>query len=269
MSGHLRPHSGNLRRPSLALPLVAALAVAAYEAPIAVRVEAADNADNLEILAPLPGFTPARLPSGWVIDGSAEAAREGITVVGEGGVPALKVVNGKQGFVLARRTRAVLLATPYLSWAWNVVSHGTGIHPVNLVIGFQGGGRESKPPAGPGTTLPPHDRILAIAWGDSALNRGSLTPALAGQARVAPLRGQGRAREFGLLVAGNGGPFPNLFPGMAGRRYRAGSVGVHRPGGGRRPVARRRPYLGRQAVPLKPTRLATPKQVSHYGPPTA
>ena len=179
MSGHRHPHAGGRRRPSLALPLVAALAVAACDAPRAVPVEAADNADNLDILAPLPGFTPARLPAGWLIKGSAEAARESITVAGKGGVPALKVLNGKQGFVLARRTRAVLLATPYLSWAWNVESHGAGLHPVNLVIGFQGGGRESQPLTWLGKDLPPHDRILAISWGDSALNRGSLTPASA------------------------------------------------------------------------------------------
>ena len=184
MSDRRLPRPAGRRFLTLALPLAAVLAVAACEAPRAVHVEAADNVDNLEILAPLPGFTPGRLPAGWVIAGAARAAREAITVVEEGGVPALKVVSGKQGFVLARRTRAVLLATPYLSWAWNVESHGAGLHPINLVIGFLGGAREnggrgSQSLTWLGNALPPHNRILAIAWGDSALNRGNLTPASA------------------------------------------------------------------------------------------
>ena len=244
---------------TLALPLAAALAVSACAAPRIVHVENADttdSADNLEILAPLPEFTPRRLPAGWVIAGALEAAREGLAVVEEGGVPALKVVSGKRGFVLARRTRAVLLATPYLSWAWNVESHGAGLHPINLVIGFQGGAREnvsrgSQSLTWLGKALPPHDRILAMAWGDSALNRGNLTPASADEPGMRRYVARGGARACGLLVAGNGGPFPNLFPGMARRRYRGDPGDVHRLGGGRRPVPRRRPHLGRQAFALE------------------
>ena len=177
-----RPVMSDRRRPcpipkvTAALPLAAALFLAACGAPRAVPVVADDT---LDILAPLPGFTPQRLPAGWIIGGGAQAARDGITVVEVDGVPALKVVGGTQAFVLARRTRAVLLATPYLSWAWNVESHGGGLHPITLVIGFLGGGRGSQPLSWLGKALPPHDRILAIAWGDSALNRGSLRPASA------------------------------------------------------------------------------------------
>jgi hypothetical protein len=60
----------------------------------------------------------------------------------------------------------VLLATPYLSWAWNVKAHGAGLHPITLVIGFQGGARENLPLTWLGKALPAHDRIIAIAWGE-------------------------------------------------------------------------------------------------------
>jgi hypothetical protein len=165
--------------PKVAVALAAALGVAACETPRAVPIEADGAADNLEILAPLPGFTPARLPAGWIFDGAGETAREGITVADKAGVPALKVVSGKREFVLVRRTRAVLLATPYLSWAWNVEAHGAGLHPITLVIGFLGSAQGSQPLTWLGKALPAHDRIVAIAWGDSALSRGSLMPAAA------------------------------------------------------------------------------------------
>lgn len=241
MSDRRRPHPAGRRFLILALPLAAALAVAACEAPRAVYAEAADN---LDILAPLPGFTPARLPAGWLIDGAAEAAREGIIVVEEGGVPALKVVNGKQGFVLARRTRAVLLATPYLSWAWNVESHGAGLHPINLVIGFLGGGREnggrgSRPLTWLGKALPPHDRILAIAWGDSALNRGSLTPASAdkpGMRRYVARGGRENSGSWWLETVDLSQIYSRAWPGDDIGRARVTFIGLAA-AGGRSPAA--------------------------------
>ena len=69
---------------------------------------------QIRILGPAPGFSPDNLPASWVIEGTPDQA----SVVDKDGVPALRLASGRKGFVLARLTRARLLATPCLSWAW-------------------------------------------------------------------------------------------------------------------------------------------------------
>jgi hypothetical protein len=155
----------------------------------AVPRVAVDEIGNLDVLGPAPGFAAGSLPGDWVIEGVV--MREQAAVAERAGVPALKVVSGRENFVLARRTSAQLLATPYLSWSWSMDDHGPGNHPVRLVIGFWGGRAESaswgtRPLAGLGAKLPPHDRTLVIGWSDSALKRGSFAQADRDQRR-APL----------------------------------------------------------------------------------
>ncbi len=139
----------------------------------AVPVVAVTPEGRLPVLGPEPGFSLQAPPPGWVMRGDA-AAR--LVVVEERGVPALRIGGGPDTVLAIRRTQATLLATPYLSWAWKVQAQDTGPHPVRLVVGFRGG----RPGGDDGgfTLLPPvlpdHDRVLAIAWGDSALRRGHL-----------------------------------------------------------------------------------------------
>ena len=225
---------------TVALPLAASLAVAACDAPRVVNVEATEAAeaaeapDNLEILAPLPEFTPRRLPAGWILDGAGEMAREAISVGGEGGVPALNVISGTQGFVLVRRTRAVLLATPYLSWAWNVKAHGGGHHPITLVIGFLGGAQGSPPLTWLGNSLPAHDRIVAIGWGESALNRGSLTPASAdkpGMRRYVARGGRENSGSWWLETVDLSQIYSRAWPGDDTGQARVTFIGLAAAGG--------------------------------------
>jgi len=133
---------------------------------------------TMNILGPVPAFEPNALPLDWVTDGKVGPGQ--LSVVHLDGIPSLKVVNGQHSFVAVKPTRASLLATPYLSWSWNMEPQGKGIHPVRLVVGFHGGvsnnpGWESQPLALPGVILPPHDRAIVIVWGPSALARGSIT----------------------------------------------------------------------------------------------
>ncbi len=135
---------------------------------------------RLEVLDALERFSSGILPADWALEGAGKAFEAHLSVVVENGVPALRVSNGEDSFVVVRRTQAMLLATPYLSWGWNVEPHGAGAHPVRLVVGFFGGNPESgswgsQPFAWLGSALPPHDRALAIVWGDSALRRGTMT----------------------------------------------------------------------------------------------
>ncbi len=126
---------------------------------------------NLDVLGPTPDLVAAGLPGDWVGQGRAGPGQA--RVVELAGVPALRLVPGSEGFLVARRIEAPLSVTPYLSWSWNIEHHGDGLHPVRLIVGFQSRAGES-PGAMPGGTLPPHDRSFAIAWADSALRRGSV-----------------------------------------------------------------------------------------------
>ena len=92
---------------------------------------------SMNVLGPIPAFEPNALPRDWVTEG--KPGRGQLAVVEREGVPALRVVNGQHNFVSVKPTRASLLATPYLSWSWNMEPQESGSHPVRLVVGFHGG----------------------------------------------------------------------------------------------------------------------------------
>jgi len=153
---------------------VLALAIVLLVGCAVPRTSLEPDGGQIRILGPSPNFSIDTLPTSWVIEGIPGKA----PVIDKDGVPALRLTSGSDAFILARLTRARLLATPYLSWAWNMTSHGGATHPVRLVIGFQGGNPQGKSRGGKprrwfGTALPPHDRRLAIVWAAAALKRGS------------------------------------------------------------------------------------------------
>jgi hypothetical protein len=131
----------------------------------------------MNILGPIPALVPNPLPDDWIIEGKPAPGQ--LTVVERDGVPALKVVNGRQSFVAAKPARASLLATPYLSWAWNMEPQNRGTHPVRLAIGFDGGNPDNRAWRSgfgkPGARLPLHDRAIVIVWAESALQLGTIT----------------------------------------------------------------------------------------------
>ncbi|MDA1088749.1 MAG: hypothetical protein O3A85_00325 [Proteobacteria bacterium] len=132
---------------------------------------------TMDVLGPVPAFEPNALPLDWVRVGNI--AQGQLSVVTRDGVPAQKVINGKQSFIAVKPTQASLLATPYLSWAWNMAAHDKDVHPVRLAIGFLGGNPQSQSQAGSQDIdragLPPHDRAVVIVWGLSALQRGAIS----------------------------------------------------------------------------------------------
>ncbi|OHC75338.1 MAG: hypothetical protein A3G18_03925 [Rhodospirillales bacterium RIFCSPLOWO2_12_FULL_58_28] len=145
---------------------------------------------KLEVLDVVQGFSPGDLPGSWVVEGAGNVVKTQLAVVEKDGVKALKITNSPAGFIVARRTKAMLLATPFLTWAWNMAPHGSGFHPVRVVVGFSGDAQKSgswgKSASLPGSALPPHDRALAFTWGDTALQRGTLIKPTAKE-NVAPL----------------------------------------------------------------------------------
>ena len=129
------------------------------------------------------GLAVGVLPKDWVATGPTGIVKKRVSVVVQDGVKALKIITGSEKFSIVRRTRAMLLATPYLNWSWNLSTHGPGTHPIRLIIGFRGGLRDGakiektwrqKVFADIGEKLPEFDRSLSVTWEDSALQRGTL-----------------------------------------------------------------------------------------------
>jgi hypothetical protein len=173
--------------------LGARLFVLALLAGCAGEPAAVSSWGTLDVMGPEQGFSVAPLPVDWAALGGR--IEDHLAVVDRDGVPALKVSSGDETFAVVRRTEAVLLATPYLSWAWSVEPHGAPVHPVRLVVGFRGGAGKRATVAGGAPPwrsagLPPYDRALAIGWGRSALGRGSMTePDVVGVAPLYTARG--------------------------------------------------------------------------------
>lgn len=125
------------------------------------------------------------LPDDWVIeaDGGADARRN-IEVDASSGSATLTLRPAATRYVLARRTKATLLASPYIGWTWQMSAQSGHEGDIRMIIGFYGGNPESRswggePFARLGTRLPPFDRAISILWGGSALERGSLSTSTA------------------------------------------------------------------------------------------
>lgn len=134
----------------------------------------------LSVLGPFPGFSPLDLPIDWIIEKSDSLDVGQLRVVTKDGIPSLRITNSEDSFIIVRHTNAMMLATPFLSWSWLIEPPSTsGHHPVRMVIGFYGGASKgqrvsSQPFRWPGSSLPTHDRIISLTWGESALQRGTI-----------------------------------------------------------------------------------------------
>jgi hypothetical protein len=133
---------------------------------------------QLAILGPNSSFkldaSPKDWPKDWIVSTDNSSGRAALSKVVLEGVPAVELRSMDTVTVAVRHVDAMLLATPFLSWSWNLSDYGSGIHPVRLVVGFQGGViNGAEDPLGGG--LPSHDRALALVWGDTMLRRGTLS----------------------------------------------------------------------------------------------
>jgi len=129
---------------------------------------------QLAVMGPAPSFSLDAPPKDWIISTDNADASAALSMVALDGVPALEVKSAARQTLAVRRVDAMLLATPFLSWSWHLSDYGQGIHPVRIVVGFSGGVR-SDTTEQLGGGLPPHERALALVWGDTALRRGSLS----------------------------------------------------------------------------------------------
>ena len=171
----LAPTPGRLRYLVVIVGLLAGLTGCAVEHASSVTPEGL-----LTVLGPFPGFSPSDLPGDWTLESNGDITEKQLGVITRDGLPALRISNGKAPFIIVRRTKAMVLTTPYLSWSWNIQSPSApGFHPVRIIVGFHGGNPTGRSWGGQvfkffGNPLPPHDRALSLTWGESALQRGTM-----------------------------------------------------------------------------------------------
>ncbi len=177
-------------------------------------------------------------PRDWVIDGIGSSGAYLSTML-KNGTPALKIVNGEKNFIAVRRIQAMLLTSPFLSWAWYMEPPPAGAPAARLVIGFYGGNEKSRSWKSRvfswlGPSLPTNDRELAIVWGSSALQRGTLVrPAKGkkGRPRYIARGGRENGGKWWLEYLDLAGLYRRLWPGDNLSRVRIAFIGVAAPGG--------------------------------------
>ena len=146
----------------------------------------------LSVLGPFPHFSPEDLPDDWAIKKNGSLDVSQLRIVTKDGMPSLKITNAQDSFIVVRRTKAMMLATPFLSWSWFIELPSTsGFHPVRMVVGFYGGDPTNRGGGGQpfkwlGSSLPDHDRAMSLTWGESALQRGTLAAPPPGSHNAAP-----------------------------------------------------------------------------------
>lgn len=170
--------------------LIATLAAAACSTlPIPVNRPAPEG--QLAVMGPGPRFSLDAPPKDWIISIGHESSSTGtpkpLSTVTLQGVPAVELESTDAVTIAARQVDAMMLATPFLSWSWNLSDHGQGVHPMRIVVGFQGGAGADGTVDPLGGELPTHDRALALIWGDTMLRRGTLSLPGADQPTQAPL----------------------------------------------------------------------------------
>ena len=72
----------------------------------------------LNVLDPSLNFTLEDLPKDWIIKKNGSIDKNQFQIERQFDRPSLKITAGKNSFLVVRRTRAVMMATPYLSWSW-------------------------------------------------------------------------------------------------------------------------------------------------------
>jgi len=223
--------------------------IALLVAGCATPEAAVEPEGTLDVLGPFPGFADKGLPDDWVFDGARDAKTH-LASVSLGGVPALKIENTDTPFTAALRAKALLLTTPFLSWAWNMETAEGGDHPVRLVVGFWQSkdgeaAWDARPGAAlswPGGTLPPHQRAITITWGESALARGTLTLSKGTRENRAAPRyvargGRESTGQWWLETVDLADLYARAWPGEDMRRVRITFIGITAEGGRQPTVA--------------------------------
>lgn len=185
---------------------------------------------RLAIMGPSQSFNLDAPPEDWIVVGGGPDAPTAIAKVTRNGIPAVEIKSGPEHVIAVRKVEAMMLATPFLSWNWHLTNHGDGIHPVRLVVGFQGGAPEGVVPETQGSGLPPHDRALALVWGDTALRRGTMSLPPAERPNEAPIYtvrgGRENTRKWWFEAVDLSALYAKAWPNDNRRRTRITFIGL-------------------------------------------
>lgn len=156
------------------LPVVilclAALTTGCASPPVNVRLDW-----TLSIIEPRHDFATLGFSGHWSVVGETGNVQP-VVRTGDDGL-FLEIQGGQSQFAALRPLDARLLATPFLTWRWRLSQTPSRPPPMRLAVGFlDGDGRNSSfsPKGIRGGELPGFSRSLTIAWGQSALQRGTL-----------------------------------------------------------------------------------------------
>ena len=77
---------------------------------------------QLEIFGPSNSFSAENFPDDWVLEGIEyeELSSYALITKNYGGTLVLRLMSFDKSFIILRRTKASLLASPFLGWSWNV-----------------------------------------------------------------------------------------------------------------------------------------------------
>jgi len=130
---------------------------------------------TLSIIGPRHDFASRGFSRDWSIIGDLGTVQP-VVRNDENGL-FLEVPGGPNRFAALRPLDAQLLATPFLTWRWRLSPTPSQPSPVQLTIGFLDGNASRSSfsfQSMAGNDVPKFSRALTIAWGTSALQRGSL-----------------------------------------------------------------------------------------------
>lgn len=152
-----------------------ALIACAQSQPYRLSVVGPDG--TLKILGPRNAFDRTLSDGTWLKIGQLGAGQLAIT--NDTGVRALLIRGTPQEFAIVRPLDAILLTTPFLEWSWNVsIRNGKQQHQTSVLVGFHAPDDAQKLRLPDFSEQLPDeiatDRVIALRWGASALQRGDL-----------------------------------------------------------------------------------------------
>ncbi|MGB0683765.1 MAG: hypothetical protein ACPGOV_13710 [Magnetovibrionaceae bacterium] len=179
-----------LMAPMAALAMALLLAACSSAEPVKQPV-------NFPSATFVPGFSPELEAGQWWYLGPRGGMKPGGLAPGGGGlglqlieverIPTMRAIAGVRPFIAVREADRPLGVTPFLAYSWKLIApdlEPEEHHAVSLAIGFRDTNTplvvstvQSADPAKAGPALlPPHDRVLFLSFGPSALQRGTVTP---------------------------------------------------------------------------------------------
>jgi hypothetical protein len=157
----------------LILLLVLALLITACNKTI---ISTTNPNGSMSVLGPILEIWEDPSSLGWTVKGSPTP--DHLRVVKLEGKQVLKIKNGLKEYLVVKPSQASLLASPYMSWTWNMENPFDDQHPISLFVGFQNGNEQNQTwiPSfiRSDEVLPIHNRVLNFKWGKSALQRGTI-----------------------------------------------------------------------------------------------